>query len=251
MTHEDRPTKDPDRRLPLRGVPRRVRRRATPLSNQADVRSIDALKDFRAVLALYSEEAQGALGAVKMEARRTVRWLAERKIYWSDQIKRRREQVSSARAEVARRRLAKNGENTPAMSEQKELLRKAEAALRDAEMKAVLIKKWEPALQLAVLELHAGIRRISDLSSTDVARASFLLGRLVDALEAYMRETPPAALSQFGGQALSSISAAIVAEEVAKDEEEAANPTAPDPDAEGADALLDPSPDLDPVEPPG
>ena len=44
------------------------RRRTTPLSSHADVRSIDALKDFRAVLALYAEEAQGALGAVKMEA---------------------------------------------------------------------------------------------------------------------------------------------------------------------------------------
>lgn len=162
------------------------------MSSQANVHSIEALKEFRATLALYAEEAQGALGAVKMEARRTVQWLQhDRKPYWSEQIKRRREQVSSARAEVARRMLAKTPENTPAMSEQKELLRKAEAALREAEAKVVLIKKWEPALQLGVLELHAGIRRISDLAGTDVVRASMLLGRLVEALEAYVLEAPP------------------------------------------------------------
>ena len=215
------------------------------MSNQADVRSIDALKDFRAILALYAEEAQGALGAVKMEARRTVRWLQERKIYWSEQIKRRREQVSSARSEVARRRLAKTPDNNPAMSEQKELLRKAEAGLREAEMKAVLIKKWEPALQLAVLELHASVRRISDLSSTDVARASMLLGRLVDALEAYIRETPPSGLGAAGGLAMDSIAASIVAEEVAKDEAEAANPEVPeaDPDPEAdIETLIYPDP---------
>jgi 2-oxoglutarate dehydrogenase complex dehydrogenase (E1) component-like enzyme len=221
------------------------------LSSQADVRSIEALKDFRAVLALYAEEAQGALGAVKMEARRTLNWLHhDRKTYWTEQVKRSREAVASARAEVARRRLAKTDEHTPAMSEQKELLRRAEARLRDAEMRIQLIRKWEPALQLAVLELYASIRRIGDLSGTDVARASMLLGRLVDALEAYAREAPPAALSQLGGQAMEAITATILAEEAAKDEEA---DKAREAQPEGADAELELEiPDgTSPVDPPG
>ena len=72
------------------------------MSSQADVRSIEVLKEFRAALALYSEEAQAALGAVKMEARRTVQWLQhDRKTHWSEQIKRRREQVVSTCEEIA------------------------------------------------------------------------------------------------------------------------------------------------------
>lgn len=217
------------------------------MSSQADVRSIDALKDFRAVLALYAEEAQGALGAVKMEARRTLQWLHhDRKTYWSEQIKRRREQVAAARSEVARRRMAKTPEHTPAMSEQKELLRVAEARLREAEAKVVLIRKWEPALQLAVLELYASIRRIGDLAGTDIPRASMLLGRIVDALEAYARETVPVALSQFEGQATDAIVAAIVAEEAAKDQEvdQASKAAAERPDA-GLDLDLGPGPTAD------
>jgi hypothetical protein len=195
------------------------------LSSQADVRSIEAIKEFRACLTLYAEEAQGALGAVKMEARRTVQWLQhDRKTYWSEQVKRRREQVASARAEVARRRLAKTPEHTPAFSEQKEILRQAEAGLREAEMKMVLIKKWEPALQLAVLELHASTRRISDLSGTDVPRASLLLGRLIDALEAYLREAPPSGLAAPADAALASIATTIF------DEEDAAIAADPIPD---------------------
>ena len=188
--------------------------RTIPLSSQADVRSIEAIKEFRAVLAIYAEEAQGALGAVKMEARRAVQWLQhDRKNHWSEQIKRRREQVASARAEVARRRLAKTPEHTPAFSEQKELLRQAEASLREAESKVALIKKWEPALQLAVLELHASIRRINDLSGTDVPRASMLLGRLIDALEAYVREAAPSGLAIPMDEALASVAAALLDEE--------------------------------------
>ena len=211
------------------------------MSSQADVRSIEALKEFRAVLALYAEEAQGALGAVKMEARRTVQWLQhDRKFHWSEQIKRRREQVASARAEVARRRLAKTPEHTPAFSEQKELLRKAEAGLREAEMKVALIKKWEPALQQAVLELYAGIRRIGDLAGTDVPRASMLLGRLVDALEAYARETPPSGVAIVQGSGFASIASGIMDE--AENEVAEASPDEASPEADDIDFNLEQPP---------
>ena len=201
------------------------------MSSQADVRSIEALREFRAALTLYAEEAQGALGAVKMEARRTLQWLQhDRKAHWSEQVKRRREEVASARAEVARRRLAKTPEHTPAFSEQKEILRLAEAGLREAEMKVALIKKWEPTFQLAVLELHASIRRIGDLTGTDVPRGSMLLGRLIDALESYLREAPPVGLAAPAGAALASIAAAVLDEEEAKDE--AAGPARDEPEPE-------------------
>jgi hypothetical protein len=78
------------------------------MSSQASVRSIDALKDLRVALALYGDDTLGALGAVEAEVRRTLRWLQEeRPVYWHEQIKRRREQVATARAEVFKRNLQK------------------------------------------------------------------------------------------------------------------------------------------------
>ncbi len=157
------------------------------MSDQADVRSIDALKEFRVALALFSEDAMAALGGVSMEARRTVQWVHhDRRAYWTEQIKRRRELVAMAKAEVFRRKLAKTADNTPAMSEQKEILRKAEASLKDAEYRITLVKKWETTLQQAVLEYHGTTRRISSLASGDVPRAMALLGRMIEALEAYL-----------------------------------------------------------------
>ena len=101
--------------------------------------------------------------------------------------------VSSAlRSEVARRRLAKTPEHTPAMSEQKELLRHAEASLREAEAKILLVKKWEPVLQQAVLEYPGqhppDLRpRRRPASPTPM----HLLGQLVDILEAYRPNRAP------------------------------------------------------------
>jgi hypothetical protein len=170
------------------------------MSSQAAVHSIEALKDFRVALALYGEDTLAALGAIEAEVRRTVNWLQqERPYYWQEQIKRRREQVSLARAEVFRRQLQKRPDHTPAMSEQKENLRRAEASLQDAEKRLTLVRKWQPILQHAVLEYHASRQRLKDLTATDVPMAVNLLTRIIDALEAYLRIAPPPGAGAFAG----------------------------------------------------
>ncbi len=162
------------------------------MSTQATVHSVEALKHFRGSLALYGEETLAAIGAVDAEVRRTVLWLEQnRPGYWHDQIKRRRELVSQARGEVFRKKLQKRPDYTPPMSEQVENLRKAEASLMEAEKKLVLVRKWQPRLQHAVLEYHASIQRLKDLAATDVPNGALLLGRIVEAIEAYLRVQPP------------------------------------------------------------
>ncbi len=162
------------------------------MSSQVSVHSVESLKDFRVALALYGEDTLAALGAIEAEVRRTVRWLEqERPAYWQEQIKRRREQVSQAKAEVFKRQLQKRPDYTPAMSEQKENLHKAEASLQDAEKRLTMVRKWQPRLQHAVLEYHASVQRLKDLSAADVPSAVDLLSRLIDALESYLSVQPP------------------------------------------------------------
>jgi hypothetical protein len=194
------------------------------MSSQAEVRSIEALKQFRSALALFAEDALAALGGVDMELRRTVHWVQhDRLAYWQEQIKRRRELVAMAQAEVFKRQLAKTPDYSPAFSEQKEILRKAEASLRDAEYRLTLVKKWEPALQQAVLEYHGSVRRIKTLAGGDVPRAIALLERIIDALEAYLREAPPSGSSgkeSSLGSIVETILAAHEAETVPEEETE-------------------------------
>jgi len=181
------------------------------MSSQATVHSIDALKELRTALALYGDDTLGALGAVEAEVRRTMRWLQdERPYYWQEQIKRRREQVAMARSELFRRQLQKRADYTPPMSEQKENLRKAEASLQDAEKRLAMVRKWQPLYKQAVLEYHASIQRLKDLSAGDVPRAVNLLTRLIDALEAYLRVTPPSGLGLEPGLATGGSPASFV-----------------------------------------
>jgi hypothetical protein len=166
------------------------------MSSQAEVHSIEALKDFRVSLALYLDDTLAALGAVEAEVRRTVLWLQQdRPYYWQEQIKRRREEVAAAKAEVFRRKLQKKPDYSPSMSEPMEILRRAEAGLADAEKRLSLVRKWQPLLNQAILEYHGNIQRIKNLAGADLPRALIVLGRIVDALEDYLRVAPPSGLT--------------------------------------------------------
>jgi hypothetical protein len=162
------------------------------MSSQAAVRSIDDLKSLRVALALYGEDTLSTLGAVEAEVRRTLRWVdEERPAYWQEQIKKRRELVAMARADVFRRNIQKRPGYDPPMSEQKEALRKAEASLQDAEKRLVMVRKWQPTLRHAVLEYHASVQRLKDMAAGEAPSGVNLLTRIIDALEAYLQVAPP------------------------------------------------------------
>lgn len=196
------------------------------MSSQATVHSVEALKSLRSGMALYGEDTLAALGAVSSEVRRTVLWLEQnRPAYWHDQIKRRREQVSMAKAEVFRRKLQKRPDYTPPMSEQVEALRKAEASLQDAEKKLTIVRKWQPRFQHAVLEFHASVQRLKDIAATDIPNAALLLGRIVESIEAYLAVQAPSGtgLEPDGGparasSAMEAIATAAIADDIARAE---------------------------------
>jgi hypothetical protein len=211
------------------------------MSSQTSVQSIDALKEFRVALALYGEDTVEALGAVESRVRRTFRWLQEeRPVYWQEQIKRRSEKVQQAKAEVFKKKLQQKPDYKPAMSEQIENLRKAEASLEDAQKRLTMVRKWQPAFKQAALEYHGSIQRLKSLANNDIPGAIALLSRIIDSLEAYLQVAPPslASLAASPGSAMApadflSIATTAIAEEEATEAAKAQNPaTNPDDSVE-------------------
>lgn len=212
------------------------------MGNQAAVYSIQALKDFQAALVMFSEDALGALGAVDMEARRTLVWLQQdRRPFWIDQIKKRREWVAQAKAEVFRRQLAKTADYTPSFSEQKEALRKAEESLKDAESRLTLVKKWEQILPQIIFEYQGSARRIKDMAAGDALRAALTLAKIVDALESYIREAPSLGSSPSGQSPMTSIANSILDEAKKEEESEEAGDEKPAAAAASAEPAAAPT----------
>ena len=172
--------------------------------SQANVRSVDALKDFKNALIAYAEEARNALNGVDMDVRRTRDWLErDQLMYWQMQVKKRNEQVSQARADLFRRQISQSGSESVSDADQKEALRLAIGRLRQAEEKLAKVKRWGPVLQHAIAEYNAKARPLGDRISGDLVASLALLDRMVASLDAYMaikaptlREARPSTTSQ-------------------------------------------------------
>jgi hypothetical protein len=204
------------------------------MSNQASVRSIDSLKDLRTALALYADDTVAALGAVDGEIRRTLRWLQEdRPAYWHDQIKRRRELVQMAKAEVFKRQLQQRADHKPSIAEQMDALKKAEQSLADAEKRLIAVRKWQHGFKQAALEYHGSAQRLKTMAAGDLPNAVLLLERIIDSLEAYLAVQPPSSVGTdvSSGPAIAPAEFVAIANRVI-DADEQAQPAAPEKNEE-------------------
>jgi hypothetical protein len=162
------------------------------MSQGANVRSVDAIRDFKVALINFAEEAQIALGSVEMEIRQIRNWLLRDQLtFWQSQIKRGQERVSMARADLFRRKLSQSSSDAISDTEQKEALRDAERKLREAEEKVITIKKWIPILEHALSEYHSQSQPLGDRLSGRFTATLSLLDRMLDTLDAYLAMAPP------------------------------------------------------------
>src|SRR5947209_6494060 len=100
------------------------------MSQGANVRSVDAIKDFKVALINFAEEAHIALGSADMEIRHVRNWLQRDQLtYWQAQVKRCIQQLSMARTELHRRQLSKGNSAAVSDTEQKEAVRDAQRRL--------------------------------------------------------------------------------------------------------------------------
>jgi len=156
------------------------------MSQSANVRSIQAIRDFKAAMATFAEDGRNALSSTEMEIRRVRNWLnRDQMAYWQGQIKKRTEQVSIARADLHRRRLSQQGSETVSDTDQKEALKLAQRRLIEAEEKIKIVKKWVPILEHAISEYHATSQPLGDRLSGTLVSSLALLERMATTLDNY------------------------------------------------------------------
>ena len=157
-----------------------------------DVSSIDVLLTVREALALFADDGKNALGETDMEVRRCIDWLThDQRIYWQDEIKKRKEDLSEAKAELYRKQLSQMHGQNAHDSEQRENVREAKHRLEEAEDKLETLRRWVPKLEQAVMEYHGRARSFADMIEFDVVRMIEMMDRMIDALEEYTRLAPP------------------------------------------------------------
>ena len=164
------------------------------MSRSANVLSTQALKDFKVVMANFSEEARNSLGGVDMELRRMRDWLERDQLgYWQSQVKKRNELLMQARADLHRRQLSQSGSESVSDADQKEALREAQKRLRAAEEKVALVKRLIPQLQHAIDEYHSHSQPLGDHLAGGFEKSMATIEKMILALESYLALRAPSA----------------------------------------------------------
>ena len=156
----------------------------------ARVTSIDALRDFRAVLATFRSEAVDALGANDLDVRRAFDWLAGQRHFWQAAVRELQDEVTHCKADLFRRQAVLPGERVPDCTQQIKALRLAQQKLEHAEERVKACRRWEPLLQRAVDEYQGPARQLGGLLDGELPKSAALLDRLIASLEAYVAVAP-------------------------------------------------------------
>ena len=152
----------------------------------ADVRSIDALREWHAALATYAAGLADALAGVDMEIRRAHDWLGEQMSRWQRAARECEEEVVQAKAELSARKFPGWDDRNPDTTVQEKNLRKAKAKKEHAEDQVELVRRWMAKLPKLVDEAYTGpSRRLGNLLEADVPKALAALERQVGSLDSY------------------------------------------------------------------
>ncbi len=156
----------------------------------ARVNSLDLIRDFRAALAMFKADGEDALTAIALDIRRAFDWLTERRQDWTRAIRECQDEVTQAKADLARKQVYHPGERQPDCTQEIKALRKAISLLEYAEAKVERCRRWDLALRRAADEYEGPARQLGSLLEGDLPKALTLLERLVNALEEYVAVAP-------------------------------------------------------------
>jgi hypothetical protein len=158
------------------------------MPERANVTSVDALKNFRSNLIVYVSKARPTLEEVTGDVIRTRLWLEQdRRVYWEAQVRRRTKELERAQQAVFGASMSKLREVSTA---EKMAVRKAKAALEEAETKLKCVKQWIRELDQRLEPLIKQLEKLHTILSDDLVRAMAYLAQAADTLDAYADKTP-------------------------------------------------------------
>jgi hypothetical protein len=172
------------------------------MDNAANIDAIETLNTLRAELTRLGQRIAGALDEAENEVQRTARWLRQdcpRR--WKDQLRKRQDAVTAAKAVLHQKKLWDNTVVTPTSHiDEKKSLALAERQYEEARQK--LRRIGQGVIQMeregAIFKNH--LQRLRHVVEIEVPNAKAWIDRMIESLENYLAlAVPETNLDQQGG----------------------------------------------------
>jgi hypothetical protein len=160
---------------------------------EANVRSLDAIRQFRATLIRALDDVSAALASVRQEIGRTLHWIDhDCPAHWQQRVRSGFDQLAEARTQLARRQLMTVAGRHPECIDEKRILRLAKQRLADAQEMIRIVRRWSIQAHRAADEHSSRVGKIEQQLHHDVPRMLALLERILATLESYAALRAPA-----------------------------------------------------------
>lgn len=161
------------------------------MAEQAKVTSLDALESFRANLIIFITTSHRCVDEAGDEVRRTRQWLqGEQRMHWEGEARKRKRVLDQAEADLYSARLSGLKDRTIV---QETAVRKAKAAMGEAEDKLRMVKKWNRDFDNHADSLVKRLEGMRYFLDHDMPKALTYLVQAQKTLEAYADSAPPPA----------------------------------------------------------
>ena len=164
------------------------------MSESANVRSIDAVKQFHAAVLKFQEDARLCLSALELQLLRFIGWLErDRPGFWKREIELCYREMGEARVSYHKCKMRRIGDFRPTCFEEMKALEKAKRDLEFAQKQVPVVKHWNMAAHHEANEYHGRSSQLSQIIEREIPRLLALLRQVVDRLEAYGNVQVPGA----------------------------------------------------------
>ena len=161
------------------------------MPGQAQITSVEAIQAFRSLLVVYLAHMRPALDEITGEVLRTRSWLEDdRKRHWTQEMRTRMRKLEDAKQELFTATMSKMGDTA---SFQQMAVQRAQRAMREAEEKLAVIKKWDRELENRTWPLVKQMEQLQGFLTVEMERAVAYLDQALTALAAYQDVMPRAA----------------------------------------------------------
>jgi hypothetical protein len=170
------------------------------MAEHANITSLEALETFRSNLIVYVTKSRNALHQINDEIRRTKMWLEnDQKMHWEMEIRRRKRVLDQAEGELL---TAKRSSLRNDVSAQILAVRRAKAAVEEAELKLRNVKKWAQNFESTLEPISKKLQRMGNFLNHDLPKGVQYLDQTQNTLQAYldMGSAPPPASTPAQGE---------------------------------------------------
>ena len=167
------------------------------MSGPAQVRSTQAIEDFRLALAKFEQRVQSAVEGLDAQLRRAQDWVDhDRPSHWRRETRKAEDAVHQAKVELNRCLMFTVADERPSCREERAALKKAEQRLDYCRGKIERVKRWQQELQHEMLEYQGRMGQLGQLLELEIPRARASLELILRRIAEYQLEKAPVAMSQ-------------------------------------------------------